>query len=608
MSVADIQAKALTYADIAQHDMQTFFTNMENANQDLTNIANKIAGELSANRYTYQFGDPLKFPEAPELTAEPPTPPQEPDAPSLAELGTVVSTFALLGTHPTFMLADPVLDLPVPPIVSLPSPPAAPADAQMPAIPDAPQIALPDVPTLQSIAIPDAPTVVLPTFTAEIEDAEFTAPTGELSFYEQRYQSALLDAAVAELLDNLQNGGYGINPADEEPLWERERERELRAAEQQVRALRDQAAARGFMMPPGTLELRQDSVVDEAHQRINTASRDVALKRADLYVQNRQFTIEQVQRYEQMLIGYYGSMMERALNAQRATVDAAIAAFNARVAKQNLTLETFRAKADMFRTQLQAALSHLEAYKIRVEGAKLASDLQRANVELYNAQLGAVRTAVDVFRAQMEAAKVHADIEETKVNIFRGRVQAYVAEVQAQTARYDMYKAQISGEVAKLDIHRSRLASYTAQLEAYKSRMSVEEARANLQIRAAELRVTHYRAKLEGFSTVQRVKQEEFRSLIDQYRAEIQAFTADVQRYSTETGDMLRLREGEVKSAEVNAQALLTATQARYGVLEASSRINASLATGGANASASALASALSAAAGLEVSLNNSST
>ena len=148
-----------------------------------------------------------------------------------------------LSSEPTLVAAEPVLSMPSRPSSTLP---VAPGDApafNSPAIPDTPVISLPVAPSFNPVAIPVAPALDNPTFTAIIPDDTLVAPSETFAFVEHEYSSALLDALKAKLMKDLVEGGYGIEPADEEGLWERARERELLNMEAVISEASRQAAA-----------------------------------------------------------------------------------------------------------------------------------------------------------------------------------------------------------------------------------------------------------------------------------------------------------------------------------------------------------------------------
>lgn len=401
---------------------------------------------------------------------------------------------------PDFTGVAPALAIPQAPSAALPSAPTAPSVSD-PILPTAPTVVLPVAPVLAGITLPEPPSIDLPSFTSTAPVDDLVTPTNSFEFFEQLYTSALLDELQAKLLDDLQNGGYGIEPADEAALWDRARARELEAALSEADDLVAQAASRGFPFPPGDLTVVLQRAHQKAQDKISGVSRDIALKRADLYVDNRRFTIEQTKQLEQVLIGYHNSVMERSLNSAKAVLDAAIQVYNTQIARFNARLDAHKTEAAVFESRVRAALSQTEVYRVTMEGKRIESDVQRTQVEVYNAQLNGVNSVVNLYRVQMEAAQVQAGIERLRIEAFRSLIDAYTAQVQAKVAEFNMFESRIRGEIAKAQAYESEVRAYTATVEGAKAKASIAIERLRGQIAIAGNTVEVFRTQMEEYKT-----------------------------------------------------------------------------------------------------------
>lgn len=171
--------------------------------------------------------------------------PVEAPSPTFSEAETI--------TVPEFTSVAPALNIPDTPDTTLPSVPTAPSISD-PVLPTAPSITLPTAPSFSSVDLPLPPSVDIPSFTAGLPSEDFLTPTNNFTFYEAQYSSELLDELNSKLLSDLQNGGYGIETADEQALFNRLRDRETELALTQVEEIRRSAAARGFPLPPGAID------------------------------------------------------------------------------------------------------------------------------------------------------------------------------------------------------------------------------------------------------------------------------------------------------------------------------------------------------------------
>ncbi len=256
--------------------------------------------------------------------------------------------------------------------------------------------AFPAPPEAPVIAFGSLAPIVLP-----VDD--LLAPTAVFSFAEVAYASVLLDAQKAKLLDNLVNGGYGIEPADEIALFNRARDREVEAMLSRIDDAGRAMGARGFPLPPGELSIIIDRGYQEMQDKTSSASRDITLRRSELFVDNRKFTITEVRQLETVLMNYWNSVQERSLNAAKATLELSILTYNYLLAR-------FRAR--MEGAQITAQTNTAQA-QVEVSRATAQFEIFRSKVLAYEAHLRGViepmRLRVDLYRADLEGAKIIND-------------------------------------------------------------------------------------------------------------------------------------------------------------------------------------------------------
>lgn len=461
-----------------------------------------------------------------------------PTRPTFGSIDTAVSGTPPSVTAPTispvaipgFAGAQPTLDF-----TGLPSPfsGSVPAEPSLtdPALPSEPTTTLPTAPVFASVSIPPPPSIVIPEFTATAPIDNLVAPTNNFSFAEQQYQSVLLDELKAKLLNDLQNGGYGIEPSDEQALFERARAREEYAGlEESEKALRT-FAQRGFPLEPGEAALALSRAAQSVHNKLAAASREIMLERSRLYVENRQFTIREARELETVLINYHNSLMERSLNAAKAVLDAGIAIFNTTVARYNALMEGYRVEAQVFESKIRAAAQQIEIYKSQIEAANLTYEGQRVATEVYRAQLAGLQSVVDLYKARVDAVRVVADVQRLKIEGFRGRVDAYTAQVQANQAQFQAYEAKVRGQVAIADSYRTQVEAFRAQVEAAKAQADVNVANANAVLETGRVQLLAYQAAVDAFRARVEAQARAEGAKADQYRADAQAVSAIADAY-----------------------------------------------------------------------------
>ena len=491
-------------------------------------LSNTVLSVKDLANYGYASYNDVETAEA-KMTAL--TPPR-PTFPVVSATAPVAPTFSFSDLVPVsvseFLKAAPTLDIPAVPSSALPLPPSAPVINDV-AVPDAPVLSVPAEPTLSTYGeLPAAPVIDMPYFDASLPIDDLTAPTSEFSFYEQAYSSALLDSVKAKLLSDMENGGYGIEPGDELQIWERARARENILAQQTADAAVSFHSARGFRLPPGDLNVALQREQQALQDKLSTISRDIALKRADLYVQNRQFTITQVKELEGVLINYHNSVMERALNASKAVLEFAISIFNAQVAKYNAQMAAYQTQAQVFETRVRAALAQVEVYRAILEGRRTEVEIDKAKVDLYRTQIAAVDAVIGIYRTRMEAARIQSEVEASKLNVFRALTEAYAQQVQAKVAEFGMYRSQIEGETSKIEAFRAEVDAYTAQVGAARTRVDIQVAQTNMEAEQARAKLSAYQASIEAFKADLSSQVEVLRATTDVYRADLTAFATSV--------------------------------------------------------------------------------
>jgi hypothetical protein len=316
---------------------------------------------------------------------------------------------------------------------------------------DAPP-SLPDPSVIQ----PDA--ISVPDFLS----SDLIVPTTVFEFQEAAYQSVLLDPLKAKLLDNLLNGGYGIETADEVALFNRSRDREIEAALSRIDDAGRAMAARGFPLPPGELSIHVDRAYQDMQNKVSGASRDITLERSKLFVDNRQFTIREVRDIEQVLIGFHNSVQERAYNVSRASVELGIALYNTLLAR----------------------------FRLRLDAAKIKSDVQSQTLQLLVEQ---ARTRFDGFRAQIAAYE--ADV--------RRQIESAKLPIEFFRANIDNARVLNDGRISQATLQQKVLES-TTQQNIQISAMTIENAKARIQGVTNSL---HFKTKAAEFAAAQFVAQ-----------------------------------------------------------------------------------------------------
>ena len=317
-------------------------------------------------------------------------------------------------------------------------------------------------PTLTGLnlaAPPDAPAVSFSSVSPIALPADdLLTPTSVFAFYEGLYESTLLDPLKAKLLNDLVNGGYGIDTNDEIALFNRARDREVEAALTRIEEAGSAMARRGFPLPPGELSVHVDRAWQDMQNKVSGAARDITLQRSKLFVENRQFTIQEVRQLETVLIGFHNSVQERALNVARATAEFGIAIYNTLLARFKLRLDAAKISSEV----------NIAQANVDVAQAQAKFEIFRSQVLAYEANLrrtlDPARLQVDLYRADVDASRGYNEAQSARAALRAKVIDATVQQnLQVGNQTIESARVLLSGTVAELQF-RTEAAKFGSQV------------------------------------------------------------------------------------------------------------------------------------------------
>lgn len=397
-------------------------------------------------------------------------------------------------------------DPPTPPVITIPDAPAEDA-VEMPArpdinltvtLPDAPSTALPEMGELLAIKLPAFVFPDLPTFNGTPPAADFAVPDSvTLNWTEPEYASELLDEVSAEVR-RMMAGGTGLPPAVEAAIFARSRDRAALETERAVSDAFADWAARGFEMPPGML-VKQVAVAREAGQmRAAEANRDLAIEAAKWEIENLRFAVQQGIALEGLTLNLFENAVKRMFEAARFHAESRISLLNAHVAVFNARNDGFRLMVEVYKTNLEGALSKLQAYKTAVDAQAVIGQINEQTVEVFKARLAAVGQNVEVFKALMEGVKIKSEADRVQLEAYKTDVQAAAEKLQAMKNRFDAYESRLKGETAKAGVFEAQTSAYAETVRAIAAKTDAQRASAQIAADAARIKLSAYEAELRG--------------------------------------------------------------------------------------------------------------
>jgi hypothetical protein len=569
------------------------------ADEALTYVENYI-GEISAllSGLTMPSTSDISSVELPEITSIDYT-----AVPSFAEV---------LADFPTFLTGaptDPVMvdvpditssvsaksfsftfDKPTAPSLNYGTVPEEPSLSSI-TIPNAPSITMPTAPTLDDLTFPTPPVIDIATFTATAPSLDAPNTPDGLSFTEAAYNSDIRIPLFNKILDDIANGGTGLDVDVEEDIYARFLTRQQTENDRLYQEIQNQFSATGFELPSGSYAARMMQVSNEISLKNDQASREIAINQAELAQKNTQFTIQQAVVLEQMLGQFFNAQQDRALQAAISSVESAISIYNAIVARQNLLLEEYKTEAQIFETKIRAELAAVELYRAQIEAVKAETDVQQARVNIYNTQIAAVETIVKIYQTEMESARIQAEIQNLQINVFRTKTEAYATAITAEKTKVDVYKTEVDAEGVRANAFKSEVEAYEAEIRGQlgvieaerikaankiaENQQLIEKYRADIdryrseiesEIKTAQLSVSGYQASVSAYQAKTGAKEMEFRSRVTEYSSQIESARAQMEQaraiVESTSRSYVALKKLEVEATEgiMNTNAQLAAS------------------------------------------------
>jgi hypothetical protein len=485
---------------------------------------------------------------------------------------------------PPFDVTDPGFDIPDAPAVNIPQFTENVPQITDPDIPDKPAYNLPT-----AISIPAPPEYNLPDFNADEPYMDLTPPEPAFFWEEAVYTSDVLEQLKTKLLNDLIAGGTGLDNETEQAIYDRAISRQETDNERMYSEALNFFSSRGWDLPPGALSGRLLEVSNQINQSREDLNNDILIQQSKLAQENTHFIITSSIQNEKNLLDYTNQYQQRAFEAAKFVVEAALIVYRARVEAYKAQFDAYRAKADVYVARIRAESVKAELYKAQIDGLRAVVEIDRARIEAYKAQIQGIATLIDMYRTEMEAAKIFTDIQRVKIDAFRAQVDAYQAQLGAITATYNLYQAQIAGEEAKARM-------YAAQIEGYKSRVEAYKATADVDVSRVQAEVELYKASMEQFKANIEAYRARVQAAIEQAKAEVQiegldvdVYKADITRYGAEVDSTTRVFQALIDEAKARsdlsvktAEIAIRESLGKYGlttqVVETAAKVSAQLA------------------------------
>lgn len=207
-----------------------------------------------------------------------------------------------------------------------------------------------------------------------------------------------LAAARAWVENAITNGGTGINADVEAQIWERDRSRILTDAARASAELVSSWAAKGYPLPPGALVGQVADIDQDARNKNAAASRDVAIKNAELEIENVKFAIDKAIQLRSAAIAAAGDYIRTLALGPQLGVQLSSAMIDAKAKLANVLTSFYQAKINAIELPARVAIAQ----------AGMTVDVGKSNLDsqvtLIRARVATIESAAKAVGVQASAA------------------------------------------------------------------------------------------------------------------------------------------------------------------------------------------------------------
>lgn len=434
-----------------------------------------------------------------------------------------------------------------------PVPVTAPGDAPVVSeviIPDAPILPNVSDPREWAIVLPVAPDINIEPFSATRPDGgSITKPSADFNWSEDPYTSETLDCVIARISDFCQ-GGVGIPDSVWEAIWAKENDRESRAGIKLIDEINEEWSDRGFQLPTGVQVSQTQEINQNLQHTAAGRSRDIAIREADLAIENLRFAVTQGIALESLQGSWYQATQQRLLEATRFASELVISVFNAEVSFYNAQVQMYLADVQVYRIELEAELTELEVYKSELEGQKIIGDLNMQQVQMYTARIQALNIEIEQYNAILQGVKLTTEVDAIRIDAYRAEVQAYGERINAINSEYNGYATAMQGGKIEADIYSTNVQAYGTKVQAYSAQVDASAKKANTEVAIKKLSLETYNSDIQAFLA-------EMQGAVAELNANTESFDAEVKLYLAEI-DSLKVG---LQAQTTNYQGALTQAQ-----------------------------------------------
>lgn len=481
---------------------------------------------------------------------------------------------------------------------------------QIPALPALQSIPMPTAPALPSVAAPRMLALQEHTFgginlreewldkLADIPELSLLQPTKLQYQRGAAYTSQLMETLKASLHSRM-GGGTGLNPAVEQAIWARARDRETVIALAAEREVMRAAESFGFPIPAGAAIGGLADARRAYHDKLSGLSRDIAIKQADLEQANLKDAIGAATQLESKLIDYSYQIEQLVFQAAKALADNEIQAFNANIERFKALLVAYQAYAGVYDSLIKAEMGKIEVFKARLSAEQAKAQINIALTQQYKAEIEASGAVVEIFKAQVSAVQAQIGVEQVRIQAAGEQIKAFVATTNAEVSKVEVFKAQVGAHAAEVEGFKARTQAYAAraaaqgevarihvsryqaesqslasQWEAWKAQVAAKGVEIDASGKSANLLVEGYKIAAVAAQAHAEVNAKVWEAQLKQYEA---GKSLALQAAKINNDALIHANDAQMEAAKVGAQVMSQQTASAFNIVNTTASISGSV-------------------------------
>jgi len=448
-------------------------------------------------------------------------------------------------------------------------------------------LSLPAPPSLLSLNVVPFDGLNIPTLDYTVPTLTVAEPTIREYTPGSNYTSALLTSLVVSLQDRIDNGGTGIPAEVEGAIWDRGREREMKAQADAIAQL-EQMESLGFAFPPGVYLDARLKIITETNYANLGHSREVMIAQAQLEQENVKHALTTATQIESTLVNYTNQVEQRVFDSCKYATEAGISIYNAKVQAYAAYVDAYKSRVQAYAAQVQAETAKVDAYRATIAAEEAKAQINTALVQQYKVQAEVALSNIEVYKARIDAIRIKAEIEKIKVETFGEQVRAYTARVGAYTAGVEGFRATIQAEATKQEAFKSRVDAYVAQVTAAAKNAEIRIAAFDGSLRAYTARWEGYKSAYQAEAARAQAVAAVNSSRADVFKAEVTGIASYndtlTKQWQVSLDQAQRVAEIGVSAAKSNSDLYLTTRGLALDAAKVGAQVTAQLGAAALNA------------------------